>query len=102
MYSYVLFSTLPHEGLWILGVVNTLDEALEFFSKKITTKKLSITKKTDEELIFRALTDNWDDDYFSYWVEAWDKTQRMYTYKYNIKKNILEEYNQNSDSEQSE
>ena len=72
MYQYVLLKTLPYEGMWILGVVSTLDEALEYFSIKI--------KKSEDENL----------DYFSYWVEEWNKTKRLRTYEYNTRTCLLE------------
>ena len=72
MYQYVLLQTLPYEGTWILGVVNNLDKALEYFS-------INIKKSEDENL-----------DYFSYWVQEWDKTKRLHTYKYNTRSCLLE------------
>lgn len=89
MYSYILLSSLPYEGPWILGIVNSLEEASEYFLKKLK-KETYPTKKSPEELVQRALDDNWEDSYFSYWVAVWDKTQRICTYKYNVRTNLLE------------
>jgi hypothetical protein len=48
-YSYVLLYTLPYEGCWIKGVVQSLDEALDYYKNKVTN------------------------DYFDYWVEVYYK-----------------------------
>ena len=80
METYILITSLPYEGIWIKGVVQTLDEASEYFSKNINR---------NTELVQRALDDNWEDDYFSYWAENWRGTQRICTYKYNIQTQTL-------------
>lgn len=54
MYQYVLLETIRYEGKWILGVVDNLDRALEYFSQN--------TKSRDES------NKDWV-DYISYWVE---------------------------------
>jgi hypothetical protein len=82
--SYLLLSTLPYEGPWINGIVKNLDEALQYFLDKTSRiQKLSEKKMSNEELIQRALDDNWNDDYFSYWVQVWDGTKKISTYKFN-------------------
>jgi hypothetical protein len=67
--SYLLISRMPYEGPWIHGVVQSLDEALEYFTQL-----------------------NVDDphEYFSYWVEKWCYTEHICTYKYNLKMKLLE------------
>ena len=74
-FSYLLLDTLPYEGPWIRGVVHTLDEALEYFVDNVKTKSLSEQKVSEQELVQRALDDNWEDDYFSHWVEKWCGTK---------------------------
>jgi hypothetical protein len=85
--------------MWIHGVVKSLDEGLDFFlDKTLKTEPLSETKMSTEELINRALWDNWEDDYWSYWVEVWNGTQRVCIYKFNTK--MLDKQNQSfSESE---
>jgi hypothetical protein len=73
MYQYVLLETILYEGQWILGVVDNLDRALEYFSQN--------TKPCDDK--------DWE-NYISYWVEEWDKTKRLRTYKYNTKTRLLD------------
>lgn len=82
METYILIITLPYEGPWIKGVAHSLDEASEYFSNKIQAKRT-------QELVLRALADNWEEDYFSYWAEKWRGTQRICTYKYNTKTKTL-------------
>ena len=82
MATYILITSLPYEGLWIHGIVQTLVEASEYFSNMIKAQR-------SQELVQRALDDNWEDDYFSYWVEKWRGTQRLCTYKYNTKTKLL-------------
>lgn len=77
---YILLTSLPYEGIWIKGAVQTLEEASDYFSKKIDRNR---------EFVQRALDDNWENDYFSYWVEKWRGTQRICTYKYNIQTRSL-------------
>lgn len=93
MYSYILLSTLPNEGMWISGVVHSLDEALDYFKTK-KTKRMNLFNSREEELVQRALDDNWgSEDYdFSYWVEVWDKTKKICTYKYNTKTQLLDNF----------
>lgn len=71
MHQYVLLEKIRYEGTWILGVVSSLDEALEYLSKidNMYTKS---------------------DDYISYWIEEWDKTKRLRYYKYNNITHLLE------------
>lgn len=71
MIQYVLLEKIRYEGTWILGVVSSLDEALEYLSQidNIYTKS---------------------DDYISYWIEEWDKTKKLRTYKYNNITHLLE------------
>jgi len=89
--SYILLSTIAYEGMWILGTAKNLDEALEFFlDTTLKTKPLAETKISDEEMINRALCDNWQDDYMSYWVEVWNGTQRVFTYKFNTLTKMLD------------
>lgn len=74
MHQYVLLEKIRYEGTWILGVVSSLDEALEHLSKidNIYTKS---------------------DDYISYWIEEWDKTKKLRTYKYNNITHLFENKN---------
>ena len=74
MIQYVLLEKIQYEGTWILGVVSSLDEALEYLSQidNIYTKS---------------------DDYISYWIEEWDKTKRLRYYKYNNITHLLENKN---------
>jgi hypothetical protein len=89
--SYILLSTMAYEGMWIHGVVKSLDEGLDFFLDKILkTKPLSETKMSSEELVNRALCDNWQDDYWTYWVEVWNGTQRVCIYKFNTLTKMLD------------
>lgn len=89
MYSYILLSSIVYEGTWTLGVVNSLDEANNYFVKNVKKKNLSETKMSSEELVQRALDDEWD-DYIKYYVEVWDNTQRICSYKYNSTTSLLE------------
>lgn len=67
--SYILISSIEYEGYWIHGVVQSLDEALEYFTQL----------KTDYPL-----------ELFSYRVEKWRCTEHICTYKYNTKMKVLE------------
>jgi hypothetical protein len=42
---------------------------------------------SDAELV-EALDDEWD-DYIKYYVEVWDGTQRIHTFKYNTKTVVI-------------
>jgi hypothetical protein len=98
-YSYILLSSMPYESTWVLGVVNSLDQALSYFNETVKQRKLSDIKMSDQELVQRALDDNWG-DYFDYWVEVWDNMQRVCTYKYNTKTNELNKYKKFGDKGQ--
>ena len=65
MEAFILMSTLPYEGVWIKGVVQTLEEASQYFSDEI------------------------DDEYFSYFAEKWQGTQKICTYEYDTKTKML-------------
>jgi len=67
--SYLLLTKLPYEGPWIGGIVKNLDEALQYFLNK--TSKI------------QPLDGDLGDYYFSYWVEVWDGTKKISTYKFN-------------------
>jgi hypothetical protein len=73
-YSYLLLSSINYEGTWTLGIVDSLDEALEYYTN------LEQIKNTTEDWI----------DYIDYRVEVWDKTQKICTYKYSIRTNLLD------------
>lgn len=74
MTQYVLLEKIQYEGIWILGVVSSLDEALEYLSQ------------IDNEY---TKTDYFE-QYISFWIEEWDKTKRLRTYKYNNITHLLE------------
>lgn len=80
MYQYILLEKIQYEGIWILGVVNSLDEALEHFSK--------IYNKTYDESSDEENSDKVN--YISYWIEEWDRTKKVRTYKYNNITRLLE------------
>lgn len=82
MYQYVLLEKIQYEGTWILGVVSSLNEALEYFSINIKNSKNEHEESNGENL-------DWG-DYVSYWVEEWDKTKRLHTYKFNTRSCLLE------------
>lgn len=84
-YSYILISNILYEGTWVEGVVQSLDEALSYFSKTVKPNKLK--DNSSEELV----TDNWEDEYCTYWVQKWQGTRKISTYKYNTKTGLLEE-----------
>lgn len=71
MTQYVLLEKIQYEGIWILGVVSSLDEALEYLSQ-----------------IDNIYTHS--HDYISYWIEEWDKTKKLRTYKYNNITHLLD------------
>lgn len=88
MYSYILLSHIDYESTWVLGVFDSVDTANDYL-KSIKKKQLKDVKMSDAELIKRALHDEWD-DYIKYYVEVWDKTQRIHTFKYNTKTGLLD------------
>ena len=82
--SYILIFTMPYDGTWIEGVVKNLDEALEFFLNK-TSNEESDDKTSNEEL-----DDNYKDDYYAYFVEVWNGTKKICTYKFNMSTKLLD------------
>lgn len=88
MYSYVLLGRVDYESTWVLGVFGDADNANDYL-KSIKKKQLKDVKMSDAELIQRALHDEWD-DYMKYYVEVWDGTQRIRTFKYNSKTGLLD------------
>jgi hypothetical protein len=71
MISCILLSSLAYEGPWILGVVESLDQALDYFLENIENKK---------------------EEYWTYTVEKWDGTQRVCSYEFNTETRLLEEH----------
>ena len=90
-YSYILITRDNFEPSGIVtGIVNNLDEAQEYYDKNV--KKYQEPKRmSNEELVQRALLDNWEIDYFENYVEVWNGTQKINTFKFNTKTRILEE-----------
>lgn len=88
MYSYVLLSSIDYESTWVLGVFSDVDSANDYL-KTIKKKQLKDVKMSDAELIRRALDDEWD-DYMKYYVEVWNNSQRIHTFKYNTKTGLLD------------
>lgn len=85
-YSYILVDTIPYEGSWIRGVVKNLSDALEYYDKNVK-KHQEPNSMSNNELIERALMDNWEIDYY---VEVWDNTQPICTFRFNTKMRTLE------------
>lgn len=69
MISYLLLSSLDYEGPWILGIVESLEQALEYFLENVENKK---------------------EEYFTYTVEKWNDTQRVCTYQFDTVSRLLE------------
>lgn len=89
MYSYILINRVDYELSGLIGVVNSLEEATVYFDNKV--KHYQKPKKmSDEELVQRALIDNWEIDYIHHYVEVYDGTQKICTFKFNDKTRTLE------------
>lgn len=90
MYSYILVERVPYEGTWILGVVFSLEEANNYYDNKVKRYQ-EPQKMSDEDLIQRALTDNWEIDYIHHYVEVYNGLQKISIFKFNTKTRMLEE-----------
>lgn len=90
MYSYLLVDRIPYEGTWIIGVVNSLEEANNYFDNNVKSYQ-EPQKMSSEELVQRALTDNWGIDYIHHYVEVYDGLKKISTFKFNVKTRTLEE-----------
>ncbi len=84
MYSYILIDRVDYEPSGLLGVVNSLEEATVYFDNKVKHYQ-EPQKMSDEELVQRALMDNWEIDYFKHYVEVYNGTQKICTFKFNVK-----------------
>jgi hypothetical protein len=96
MYSYILvdripaFTSVEKSSTWINGVVNSLEEAQIYYDNKVKLYQ-EPQKMSNEDLIQRALTDNWELDYIHHYVEVYDGTQKISIFKFNTKNRRLEE-----------
>lgn len=96
MYSYILINRVDYQPSSLLGVVDSLEEAIVYFDNKVKHYQEQPRKMSDEELIQRALMDNWELEYYNYYVEVYDGTQKICVYKFNVTTRTLEKQELNS------